>query len=210
MAKPPVPRTERGGASRTADRLAARADRGTLRRQAMADGGEVFTGTTASRSLEAIGARAMTVDRSIIVADDFDPNKPEDQALYAHEKYHLDHSGGEGSHAERDAEEIAARAVERMVLHRARGTGDGAALGSPLAPGAGPAAGGSHGTGVNAGGDPKPETPEERLQRGYAALRAEGYTHQAIVDRLAREVVVALDTRRDLRNDRMGDRRGFL
>ena len=210
MAKPPVPRTERGGASRTADRIAARAERGQLRRQAMADGGEVYAGATAARSLDALGARAMTVDRSIIVADDFDPNKPEDQALYAHEKYHLDHSGGEDTHVEKDAEEIAARAVERMVLHRAKGTGDGLSLGSPVTPGAGAAAGGSHGGGVNAGGDPKPETPQERLQRAYAALLAEGHTHQAIVDKLAREVVVALDARRGLRNDRMGDRRGFL
>ncbi|MFN7146937.1 MAG: DUF4157 domain-containing protein, partial [Myxococcota bacterium] len=120
--RPSTLRSERGG-SPTADRLAARAERNGLKRSAMPGGGEVFTGEVASRALKSLGARAMTVDKSIIVSEDFDPSKPEDQALFAHEQFHVDHSGGAGTHEHRDAEEVAARAVERMVLHRARAGG---------------------------------------------------------------------------------------
>ena len=205
-----TPRSTRGNASPTADRLAARAEKGQLRRQAMQDGGEVYSGEAASRSLKALGARAMTIDRSIVVAEDFDPNKVEDQALYAHEKVHLEGSGGEDTNIGRDAEELAARAAERMVLHRAR-AGSGGATGDKggSAPGGLAAAGGGQGGGVNASGDKSPSHETNEAQRGYAALRAQGWTHDAIVDRLAREVVDALDARREVRNDRMGDRKGF-
>jgi hypothetical protein len=62
---------------------------------------------------------------------------------------------------------------------------------------------------VNASGDTTPSHEANDAQRGYAALRAQGWSHQAIVDRLAREVVDALDVRREVRNDRIGDRKGF-
>ena len=200
----PPSRSQRGG-SATADRIAARAEKGQLRRVAMADGGEVFTGKTAKQSLDAIGARAMTVDQSIVVSEDFDPNKPEDQALYAHEKVHLEGSGGEGSHTERDAEEIAARAAERMVLHRARAGESNVLASRSAAPEAQtPPSGG----GVNAGGTVKNNSAP--AQRGYSALRDEGFKHADVVDKLAREVISALDSRRELRDARHADRKGFL
>ena len=104
------------------NRVTGRLDTSRLSRQSMNDGGEVFRGELATRALKAIGARAMTVDRTIIVNDDFDPSTPEDQALYAHEQYHVeqgDGHGGGGGENFRDAEEIAARAAESMALHRA-------------------------------------------------------------------------------------------
>ncbi len=192
-------RTERGGASPTADRLAARAQRGALKRVSMPGGGEVFQGAAASRSLDALGARAMTVDRSIIVADDFDSSKPEDQALFAHEMHHVEHSGGVGSGESRDAEEVAARAVERMVLHRARAGGVEGHEASHAVPG-----GGSTGGGVSSG--PSPAGGEDDpAQRGYESMRAEGLSHADIVDKLAREVLAGLDGSRDSRFDRAGD-----
>jgi hypothetical protein len=98
----------------------------------MADGGEVFTGNLASRALKAVGARAMTMDGSIFVNEGFG-NTPEDMALYAHERVHESGSGGHdhGDHNHgNDPEEMAARAVERMVLHKARAGED---LGETLA-----------------------------------------------------------------------------
>jgi hypothetical protein len=100
-------------------RLADRDSAGLVRRQ-MPGGGEVFTGPTAGRALRALGARAFTMDSKIFVAEDFDPSKPEDQALYAHERHHQLESGGDGAaQTYHDAEERASRAIERMVLHRA-------------------------------------------------------------------------------------------
>jgi hypothetical protein len=104
---------------KTSARLNARAARG-LKKKSVGDGGEVFTGPLASRALKAVGARAMTLDESIVVNDGFDTNKPQDAALYAHESIHRSGSGGEGTANPRDAEEIAARATEAMVLHRSR------------------------------------------------------------------------------------------
>lgn len=99
------------------NRLMARG--GGLHRRSMPDGGEVYSGPVAQRALRTLGARAMTMDKSILVDDDFDPNKPEDAALYAHEKHHQDESGGkDDGHGARDQEEIEARQIERMVLHR--------------------------------------------------------------------------------------------
>ncbi|MEZ4318061.1 MAG: DUF4157 domain-containing protein [Myxococcota bacterium] len=88
----------------------------------MPDGGEVFSGALSSQALNAVGARAMTMDGDIFVHEGFGAN-PEDQALYAHESVHKQGSGGKqkGDHNHgNDPEEMAARAVERMVLHKAR------------------------------------------------------------------------------------------
>ena len=83
--------------------------------------GEVFQGGLADEALNAVGARAMTMDGEIIVNSNFDLSSAEDQALYAHELYHKKHSGGQAGSTIRDAEEIAARAVESMVFHKATG-----------------------------------------------------------------------------------------
>ena len=73
---------------RAVDRIEDRLDRSELRRVAMPDGGEVYRGDIATRALESLGARAFTVDRTIVVGEDFDPYDAEDAALYAHEMYH--------------------------------------------------------------------------------------------------------------------------
>jgi hypothetical protein len=47
-------------------------------------------------------------------------------------------------------------------------------------------------------------------QRGYAALRAQGLSHSEIVHKIAREMVQGLDSGRDQRAERFGDKKGFL
>ena len=86
----------------------------------MVDGGEVYSGPTATRALRALGARAMTLDKDIFVAEDFDDSKAEDQALYAHERHHQMEHGRVDAGAHSYAEEQAAQTIERMVLHRSK------------------------------------------------------------------------------------------
>jgi hypothetical protein len=203
MAKETPHRTARGG-SPTADRVAARTQRDALRRMSMPGGGEVYTGDVASRSLKALGARAMTVDKSIIVSDEFDPNRPEDQALFAHEQYHVEHSGGEGTHEARDAEEVAARAVERMVLHRASHGGATSHEAAHATPGAGVTGGG-----ISASGTPQNVAANTAAQRGYAALRAQGLTHEQVIEQLAREFILSMDARGQLDAHRTSDKKAW-
>jgi hypothetical protein len=169
----------------------------------MADGGEVFTGQVASRALSALGARAMTVDRSIIVDETFDPNKPEDAAVYAHEQYHLDHSGGVGDNSGHDAEESAARSVERMVLHRMTGGAESHeaqhvsnSQGTPDSPTS------NTSNKQDSAGNPSSAT-------GYAAMLAKGMTHDEIVDQLARDVLMSMEGQRDKQGERSSSKRGF-
>lgn len=204
MASKAPSRMGRGG-SQTADRLASRAAGKELKRKSMPGGGEVFSGDVASRALKSLGARAMTVDRSIIVSEDFDPSKAEDQALYAHEQYHVEHSGGEGTHHGRDSEEIAARAVERMVLHRARAGGAESHEANHAVPETN-----NHGPGGAGPKSIKQEMDQSAAQRGYEAMRVQGQSHQEVVWKLASDVVTALDHNRDLRQDRFADKKGWL
>ncbi len=197
-------RSERGG-SPTADRLASRAERGALKRSSMPGGGEVFSGELASRALKSLGARAMTVDRSIIVSDEFDPNKAEDQALYAHEQFHVEHSGGQGTHEHRDAEEVAARTVERMVLHRARAGGMESHEASHAQPETTGSSKGGHGSKTREG-----QEKDSAAQRGYDMLLEQGLDRTAIIDKLAHEVIQALDHGRDGSLERFADKKGFL
>jgi hypothetical protein len=185
-------------------RLAARSSRAPLSRRAMPGGGEVWEGPLATRALKALGARAMTVDNQIVVGDDFDPSSPESQALYAHERYHQQVSGGAGSHHGHDAEEQAARAVESMVLHRAAsgGTESGSALSGddirdlPTAPGTS----GEPGEG-EAERDPDPAA-------GYQTLLAQGFTHQDIVEKLASAAMEAGEQQKRIGFDRAADVKG--
>ncbi len=120
----------RNGKPSTTERLMARS--AGLSRRSMPDGGEVYHGALATRALKAVGARAMTMDGTIFVNEGFG-NTPEDMALYAHERVHYEGSGGydHGDHNHgQDPEEMAAQAVERMVLHKARAGED---LGETLA-----------------------------------------------------------------------------
>lgn len=185
------------------DRLAARADGGNLRRKSVGDG-EVFTGGLATRALKALGARAMTVDNAIVMPESFDASKPEDKALFAHEDYHLKHSGGEGANDSRDGEEIAARAAERMVLHTSSGgvesheaahTKDN--TGAPSSDTAGKQGGSKAASGPNAG-------------RGAGVLAKRGLNRDQILRMLTDQVSRGLDEARQHAEERGGGKKGLL
>ncbi len=205
------------------DRLSSRLDGNGLTRRTLPGGGVVFQGPTATEALDAVGARAMTLDRHVIVSDDFDPSRPEDQALFAHEQYHAmygDGDGGGGGSNFRDAEEVAARAVERMVLHRA--AAGGAESGGGLSGVKGAGHGHAHVAGDSAGGgggantvdaSDKPESHQQRPpdpSKGYAALIAEGWSRFDIVDMLARKAISAQDQAVESRFLRHADVKGTL
>lgn len=109
-------------------RLFARADASAIHRRGTPDGGEVYSGPVVRQALRAVGARAMTMDNAIFVDEDFDLSNPEDQALYAHERHHQLESGGTDEHSHNDHEEMAAQAIERMVLHRSASGEDFASI----------------------------------------------------------------------------------
>ena len=182
---------------RTAQRLAMRSD--GLQRKDTADGGEVYTGALARAALRAMGARAMTLDQSIIVDEDFDLTRPEDQALYAHERHHQMESGGDGAEGERDHEEVAARAIERMVLHRAQKGEEFTSVMRSMDEGGSEPEGDA---GENGASDPASAGPgsagQNALQKAYSALLATGKSHQAVVNELARMVVTEMRNRGEL------------
>lgn len=162
----------------TSQRLSSRGEGLSKRRGP--DGGEVYSGPLAKQALDALGARAMTVDHTIIVSDDFDLHNPEDQALYAHERFHQMESGGaDEGHAAVDAEELGARAIERAVLSRVRAGEDfGSVMESVMSEGAsmsGASGGGPSGTAGAAA--------------GYAFMLASGMTHEQIVEELGRHIL---------------------
>ena len=170
-------------------RLMGRGDGGLFRRRT-ADGGEVFSGPTATRALRAVGARAFTVDETIIVDEDFDLSRPEDQALYAHEVHHQQESGGNDDHTAHDAEEVAARAIERMVLHRAAAGEDFAEIMRDVKSGGG--GGGGKGGGGGGGKSGSRGDDEAGAKAGYEGMLAQGKTHDQIVGELARFCVHSL------------------
>lgn len=150
-----------------------------LTRKDMPNGGEVVSGQLAQRALDAVGARAMTLDKTILVRDDFDADAPEDQALYAHERVHQLGSGGMGPHAgDHDAEETLARDVESMVLHRRR---QGESFEPLMAE-------------VESGETMRAAKPagDSGVMGAYHAMKAEGLSHEEIVTTLARDVVYRL------------------
>ena len=183
----------------TSERLMKRR---SLKRVRTPDGkGDAYTGPAATRALKALGARAMTVDQSVILPEDFDPNRPEHAALYAHEAFHVQEArrgaSTRASHAVHDAEEVGARAVESMVLHHMSADGDrggvdaGAAIHRAVDSGGGAVQGGGEGAapaGAASGGGP---------EAVYAQLQSQGLSHHEIVERLARYVLDALDERRE-------------
>lgn len=167
-----------------ADRMQDR--RGLTRVRVPGQRDEAFTGPDATRALEALGARAMTLDESIIVAEDFDASQSEDAALYAHEAFHARKGAGlEATHHIHDAEESAARAVEQMVFHEmSAGEVDAGAVIHRAVEGSGsdPVDRGNE--------DEEADTPESI----YAKLKAQGRTHDDIVELLAQQVLQAMDT----------------
>jgi len=199
------------------DRIEDRLDRTELRRVAMPDGGEVYRGAVADRALDALDARAFTVDRTIIVGEDFDPYKAEDAALYAHEMYHVeagDGGGGGGGENFRDAEEVAARAVESLVLSRMAIGGVEAGYAAGAGARKGGLQSGESGAGVgarpgDAGAAPEDSQGDPDPEKGYQAMVAQGMGHHEIVDRLARRVLRTLDEQVESRNSRQGNNKGF-
>ena len=202
---------------RAVDRIEDRLDRSELRRVAMPDGGEVYRGDIATRALESLGARAFTVDRTIVVGEDFDPYDAEDAALYAHEMYHVeagDGGGGGGGENFRDAEEVAARAVESLVLQRAAAGGIEAGYAAGAGARKGGLQSGEAGGAVGARGkDPNSHddgTQQDRTpEDGYNTLLAQGWTHSEIVDHLSRQVLRMLDEQSELKSTRAGNNKGF-
>ena len=159
---------------------------GGLTRRTMSDGGEVYSGPAARRALRALGARAMTMDHTILVDDDFDESNPDDQALYAHERFHQMESGGADHPTSlNDAEEMGAQAIERMVLHRAHAGEDFGSIMRDVKSGAtslnAPNSDGSPSGMNDDGGQDLTET-----QKAYVALRKQGKSHRAIIDTLTR------------------------
>ncbi|MGB0637954.1 MAG: eCIS core domain-containing protein [Myxococcota bacterium] len=199
------------------DRITGRLDRTELRRVVMPDGGEVYRGEIASRALESLGARAFTVDRTIIVGDDFDPYLAEDRALYAHEQYHVeqgDGGGGGGGENFRDAEEVAARAVESMVLSRMAAGGYEAGYSKGAGGRAGDIQSGQDGAGVgarpeNAATKKEDADTDPDAERGYETLIAQGYTHTEIVDEMTRRVLTTMDEQHEITHVRSGRNKGF-
>ena len=209
----------------TTDRLFARQGEAPgLREESVAGGAKVLRGELADQALDVLGARAFTFDRSVIVSSDFDTSDIEDQALLAHEQYHAmygDGGGGGGGSNYRDAEEIAARAVERSVLSRAAKGGYEAGGGGSVRAMGGHGhhhiAGDSAGGGTNAGSqelsqdqtrDAKNDKPDS--DRGYSALREDGYSHQEVVDMLTRKVMQAKEAAQRDHLARFGDVKGTL
>ena len=164
--------------------------RSSLHRVTMEDGGEVYKGPLANKALSAVGARAMTLDETIVVGDDFDPTSSEDQALYAHERVHQLESGGDDHPNDmHDAEEVGARAIERMVVHR-RASGESFGdimrdVKDPVSRAAAPAkASAPSAAGGGRSGNPSGDA--------IAALMAQGKSYDQVVDLMARKVLDAL------------------
>jgi hypothetical protein len=160
-------------------------DRKQLKRVNVPGGGEAFKGPTATRALKALGARAMTLDQSIIIGEDFDPNRPEDAALYAHEQLHVDRGGTAATHAVHDAEEVAARAAEQMVLHRMASGESAQQVQRTQAP-----------TQTAAAPQGSPSA------RAVGNLKAQGGTRRDIVENLAQKVVDRLAEEEDRSHQR--------
>jgi hypothetical protein len=201
------------------DRIEERLDRSELRRVAMPDGGEVYRGAVANRALDALGARAFTVDRTIIVGDDFDPYRVEDAALYAHEMYHVEQGdgvGGGGGENFRDAEEVAARAVESLVVQRAAAGGIEAGYAAGAGARKGGIQSGEAGSGIGAGAKDASNAADDEsgadadAEQGYSALLAQGMSHQEIVLEMSRRVLRAMDEQAEWKHIRQGHNKGFL
>lgn len=178
----------------------------------VASHGEVFSGELADQALDAVGARAMTMNGEIIVNSNFDLSNPTDQAEYAHELYHQARSGGAAGDKIRDAEEIAARAIESMVFHQAGG-GRSDALPTniedlfqqaenPATPSA--TEGETNGTVTAAF-----ENGEPSAILGYQVLREQGMTHGEVVYMLTQMMIDQHDQSQDFTRQRGGTQRGF-
>lgn len=195
--------------SNVVSRLADRNQGGLVRRQ-LPGGGEVMTGPTATRALRSIGARAFTMDNTIFVSEDFDASSAEDQALYAHERHHQLNSGGDGAaRSYYDAEELAARAIEGMVLHRAeQGEDFGSIMRDVDANRISRAEDVSVSRSARRGGGRQTReqgsSDEDTAAAAYAALLAAGRTHHDIVRELRDHCIELLHMQRKERHRQGG------
>ena len=197
----------------TVERLLERQE---LRRITLPGGRNAFTGPGADQALEAMNAEAMTVDRSIIVAQDFSASKVEDMALFEHEAYHVEHGrDGALSHAIHDAEETAARAAEQMVYHRMKGGYEvgykpGASTGLSPTAHATPDNAGQGASNFNRGADEKPDAVDTSPEpvRGYWLLRDLGMSHVDVVEKLASDLLSAMDDATETQRARFKDLKG--
>lgn len=181
------------------DRLLSRNSGSGLSRRAMPDGGEVLGGPLASRALKTIGARAMTMDGSVFVNDQFDTSRSEDLALYAHERHHQSEGAGHDVHSASTTEEAAARAVEKMVLHRSRrGEDVGAILRDA-------AAGNIQQAALAATNDVVDNAQGASAWVGYMAMRASGMGHAQVVQELADQAMKSHKKNQELNQARNGD-----
>jgi hypothetical protein len=159
----------------------------------MADGGQVYTGPTASRALRAIGARAMTLDKDIFVAEDFDDSSAEDQALYAHERHHQMEHGRVDAGAHAYAEEKAAQTIERMVLHRSK---KGEAFGSIMRDvNSGAIHRDSQASSTSGGGSSSASQPGETksdAEKAILSLMKSGKSREQIVRKMAEHILDSL------------------
>ncbi len=182
-----------------------------LRKRA-ASHGDVFSGELADEALQAVGARAMTMDGEIIVNSNFDLSSAEDQALYAHELYHQSRSGGAAGDKIRDAEEIAARAIESMVFHQAGG-GRSDALPTNIEDlfqeAEAPASPGSTETEASVSPSQAKESGDPSAVLGYTALRKQGMTHGEVVYMLTQMLLDQHDQTQDFTRQRGGTHKGF-
>ena len=170
---------------------------------------EVFTGDLADDALNALGARAMTVDNEIIVNNQFNPNQADDQALLAHEMLHQEFSGGVAGSSMHDAEEVAARAVESMVFHRAK-NGDSNPIprkASELLREKDTQEAKSN-SAANTAENPESERPT--AEQGVQILKERGFSHEMIVQHLMYKVVDELERKNMESIDRGGNIKGFL
>ncbi len=190
---------------RLSDRLMSRSQ-GLARRQ-MPGGGEAYSGPLANQALGALGARAMTMDKSVFVQDGFNAQNPDDLALWAHESHHQNESGGSDNHSEYDAEEQAARARERLVLHQA-GAGQNpddilSGLGGANPRNAKDAddifAAESGNASTDASGGPEP-------MEAYRNMMKDGMSHSSVVRMLAEQVMESLQHMESEEEVRAGSR----
>jgi len=156
---------------------------------------EAVTGPTATRALEALGARAMTLDQSIILPEDFDAADPEQAALYAHEAYHVNEGTGlEAAHHIHDAEESGARAVEEMVFHE-MSAGE-AEAGAVIHRAMDQRASAGDGAGSETGAI-RPSDSMDTPEAVYSALAGQGMTHDDILHLLAESVLSSMDEQKE-------------
>jgi len=122
--------------------------------------------------------------------------------------------GGGGGENYRDAEEIAARAVESLVLSRVASGGIEAGYAAGAGSRKGGIQSGESGAGIGARPEGSDSTAEDDdgqpvAEKGYDALLAKGMSRQEIVQDLTRRVLRTLDEAAEFRDSRQGNNKGF-